>query len=216
VSAGEALKVAIDLFHLPSQVRVVRSLPLPKGTEFLLRLASGETRAAREAEMHGDRSANANRAAAIFFIEQILLSPESDEYRILGLDHTATKAELRAHMALLLKWLHPDLTSNEHKSLMARQVIEAWNKIKVSKRSIDRIAENAISRQARPDMVSPANPQPQSTKRALARRRKCASTPHGPAKRKPDGLGSRSTHPENRLLKFLSYVFRRSVPRYKN
>jgi hypothetical protein len=211
VSAAEALRAAVDLFHLPSQVRVVRSLPLPAGTEFLLRLASGEARAAHEAEIHSDRSANASRAAAIFFIEQILLSPESDEYRILGLDQTATMAELRAHMALLLKWLHPDLTADEHKSLMARRVIEAWNKVKSSER---RLGRNAIH--SRPDMMPPADPQPQSSARTTPRRNSELAQRAAQAK-EPTGVGlHRSRRPSNRLLKFFFYVFRRSIVHYKN
>lgn len=211
MSAAEALKAAIDLFHLPSQVRVVRSLPLPTGTDFLLRLASGEARAAREAEINSDRSANASRAAAIFFIEQILLSPESDEYRILGLDHTATMAELRAHMALLLKWLHPDLAADEHKSLMARRVIEAWNKVKSSER---RLARNGIY--SHPDMMTPACPQPQSTAGVHGKRDRELSR-RGQRKKESSGLGIRhSTRPANRLLKLLAYVFRRSIIHYKN
>lgn len=201
MSAAEALKAAVDLFHLPSQVRVVRTLPLPAGTEFLLRLASGEARAAHEAEIHSDRSANASRAAAIFFIEQILLSPESDEYRILGLDQTATMAELRAHMALLLKWLHPDLTSDEHKSLMARRVIEAWNKVKSSERRLG---------------MTPADPQPQSPARTVARRSRETVQPGKHIKEFPGVGAHRSRRPSHRLLKFVFYVFRRSIVHYKN
>ena len=54
------------------------------------------------------RPPEVSRQAAVFFIEQILLSSDADSYRILGLDHSATAGELRSHMALLLKWLHPD------------------------------------------------------------------------------------------------------------
>ena len=211
MSAAEALKAAIDLFHLPSQVRVVRSLPLPTGTDFLLRLASGEARAAREAEIHSHRGANASRAAAIFFIEQILLSPESDEYRILGLDHTATTAELRAHMALLLKWLHPDLAADEHKSLMARRVIEAWNKVKSSDR---RLSRNCVS--SHPDTMPPAFPQPQSTAGVHGRRDR-ELTRRDSLKKEFSAPGiHHSTRPANRLRKLFAYVFRRSIIHYKN
>lgn len=127
---GEALRAAIDLFYLPSKVRIVRTQPLPKGTGLLLRLAAGDTAATREAQTHSNRSASANTQAAVFFIEQVLLKPDADEYTILGLDPTANIAEFRAHMALLLKWLHPDISGDEYRSLMARRVIDAWNKIK--------------------------------------------------------------------------------------
>ncbi|AGK56636.1 heat shock protein DnaJ domain-containing protein [Hyphomicrobium denitrificans 1NES1] len=126
---ADALKVAIDLFHLPSQVRAMRARPLPKGTRLLLRIASGDTDAMRQAQTLSDRSATAIREAAIFFVEQILLERGADEYRTLGLDNTAPANELRAHMALLIKWLHPDLNNDGHRSTMARQVIRAWQKV---------------------------------------------------------------------------------------
>jgi hypothetical protein len=108
----------------------MRSLPLPKGTKLLLRLAAHDAGAAHEAYRLCGRPACATEQAAIFFIEQILLSPDADEYRILGLDHTATIKELRCHMALLLKWLYQDIVSESHKSFMVRRVIEAWNEVK--------------------------------------------------------------------------------------
>ncbi|HVU21598.1 MAG TPA: J domain-containing protein [Hyphomicrobium sp.] len=134
MTEGEALRAAIDLFYLPSQIRIVRRQPLPKGTGLLLRLAVGDPSAANEAKRHSGRSIIANREAAVFFVEQILLRPDADEYTILGLDHTAEITEFRAHMALLLKWLHPDMNSDENRSLMACRVIDAWNKVK----SLDR------------------------------------------------------------------------------
>ena len=36
-----ALKIAIDLMHVPSEVRLVRSKPLPKDVQMLLRIAAG-------------------------------------------------------------------------------------------------------------------------------------------------------------------------------
>jgi hypothetical protein len=134
MSDADALKVAIELFHLPSQIRAMRALPLPKGTKLLLRLAVGDADAMREAQMLNDRPQFVIRQAAIFFIEQILLDPVADEYRTLGLDHAATTNELRAHMALLLKWLHPDLSSDDHRSAMARQAIQAWKKVNSSEK----------------------------------------------------------------------------------
>lgn len=149
MSNTDALKVAIDLFHLPSQVRAMRARPLPKGTKLLLRIASGNDEAMREAQRQSDRPAPAIREAAIFFVEQILLERGADEYRTLGLDHTAPANELRAHMALLIKWLHPDLNNDDHRSTTARQVIRAWKKVNLPAKlrqhptTSDRIPTNA-------------------------------------------------------------------------
>lgn len=129
MSDADALKIAIDLFFLPSQVRATRTRPLPKGTKFLLLIAAGDTDAMRNAQGLSNRSSTAIREAAIFFVEQILLERGADAYRTLGLDQNAPTTELRTHMALLIKWLHPDLNSDERRSTMARQVIRAWKQV---------------------------------------------------------------------------------------
>jgi hypothetical protein len=125
----EAVRAAIELLHIPSQVRTMRSSPLPNGMHLLLRVAAGEPAALEHAQELTRRPGEVNHKAAVFFIEQILLQSE-DSFRNLGLDRTATLGELRAHMALLLKWLHPDLTDDAHKSLLARRVIRAWSNVK--------------------------------------------------------------------------------------
>ena len=163
MSDADALKVAIDLFYLPSQVRAMRARPLPKGTKLLLRIASGDADAMRTAQELSDRPATAIREAAIFFVEQILLERGADEYRTLGLDQTAPAIELRAHMALLMKWLHPDLSNDNHRSTMARQVLRAWKYVNAPDKSrrqpapsarIPRRQSNAVSEIPRPASVS--------------------------------------------------------------
>lgn len=149
MSDMDALRIAIELFHLPSQIRAMRTRPLPKGTKLLLRLAVDDADVMREAQMLNNRPQSEIRQAAIFFIEQILLDPGADEYRTLGLDQTATINELRTNMALLLKWLHPDLSKDNPKSAMARQVIQAWRQVNASEKlrrhptTLARISSNA-------------------------------------------------------------------------
>lgn len=50
MSDADALKTAIDLFYLPSQVRATRTRLLPKGTKFLLLIAAGDPDAMRTAQ----------------------------------------------------------------------------------------------------------------------------------------------------------------------
>src|SRR6187399_1722210 len=104
-----ALRIALDLLHVPSRVRVLRANPLPPGVPFLLRIATGDREAVEDAIKLADRSEDVVREAAAFFIEQILLCPEADSYRLLGATPDATSSELRRNMALLIKWLHPDM-----------------------------------------------------------------------------------------------------------
>lgn len=133
-----ALKVAIDLLHVPSRVRPMRSAVLPGGMPTLLEVAAGDAEAAsRVAELTG-RTQAVVRDAATFFVEQILLAPESDSYRVLGAEPKATSSELRRNMALLLKWLHPDMERNgsghADRSMFAGRVTLAWDDLKTEER----------------------------------------------------------------------------------
>jgi DnaJ domain len=129
-----ALKLAIDLLHVPSQVRQIRSEPLPQGVFLLLRIAAADGDAEVEAAKLIGRSPETIRRAAAFFIEQVLLCPEADSYRILGGHPDTTSAELRRNMALLLRWLHPDMDQRGERSVFAARVTRAWQDLKTPER----------------------------------------------------------------------------------
>jgi len=131
---AEALRLAVDLLHVPSRIRMIRANPLPRGVPLLLRIAADEPGAAAEAARMTDRSPDVVREAAEFFIEQILLCPEADSYRVLGTGPHASGSELRLHMALLVKWLHPDKDRNGQQSLFVNRVTMAWDDLKTPER----------------------------------------------------------------------------------
>ncbi len=129
-----AVRVAIDLVHVPSRVRLVRREPLPEGVLTVLQIAAGDEAAEIEAAEAVGRPRELVRSAAAFFIEQILLGPNSDSYRVLGADRNATAAELRRNMALLLRWLHPDVDRKGLRSMFAGRVTQAWGTLKTPDR----------------------------------------------------------------------------------
>jgi hypothetical protein len=189
MSEGDALRAAIGMFYVPSRVHVMRSAPLPSGINLVLRLAAGDADAADEAERLCERSADVTRPAAVFFIEQVLLCAEDDSYRLLGLDNTATTAELRAHMALLLKWLHPDRNGEAHRQHLAQRVIQAWDKVKTPERRQRYDAEHPQrtrkppSRKARRRFI--ANSRTAQTPRLFSVERDFFCLPNGAPKRLP-------------------------------
>ncbi len=148
----EALSAALALRQNPQLVRDARSCPLPKGVTLLLEAAAGEAEALAFAAAATGRSDTSLRKAAGFFIEQVLLCREADSYRILGSEREASEAELRRHMALLMRWSHPDVIWDEpssrgfNRGSYASRVTEAWEKVKTPER---RAAYDA-SRQAEP------------------------------------------------------------------
>lgn len=134
MSERMALKIAIDLMHVPSQVRLFRTEPLPEGVSLLLRMAAGDEDAEHTAVELTGRSRDIVRRAATFFIEQILFSPDADSYRVLGTNPQASAGDLRHNVALLLKWLHPDLDRNGERSIFVGRVTAAWNNLKTPDR----------------------------------------------------------------------------------
>lgn len=129
-----ALKIAIDLTHVPSQVRLVRSEPLPDGVLTLLRIAAGDADAEAAAAHSIGRPPDMVRQAAEFFIEQVLFAPGSDSYRVLGATPQAGAGELRRNVALLLRWLHPDVDRESERSIFVGRVTAAWNDLKTPER----------------------------------------------------------------------------------
>ena len=129
-----ALNVAIDLMHDPRQVRRVRPVSLPDGVIFLLRIAAGDEAAISRATTATGRSRETIREAAAFFIEQTLFCPEADSYRVLGASPDASTGEIRRHMALLLRWLHPDHDPKGERSVFTSRVTRAWNDLKTQER----------------------------------------------------------------------------------
>lgn len=177
-----ALRAAIDLLQVPSRMHATRSKPLPEGIGLLLYVAAGDQQVTADAARSTRRSPEFLLAAAQFFIEQILLSPTPDSYRILGADRTATSIELRRNMALLLKILHPDHDQNSERSIFAARVTDAWNNLKTLERrnTYDALSNTRVEKKIsklsanrseprRPTLAthSPISPRPVKKRRPL-------------------------------------------------
>jgi hypothetical protein len=141
-----AIRVAIDLLHLPTRSQSVRASPLPPGVDLLLRIVIADEAAIDEAVAVSGRPRGTVIEAAHFFVEQILLSPDADCYRVLGVEPYADASELRRNMALLVRWLHPDLDPTGSRSAYAARVTTAWNTLK----SAERRASYDAARETRP------------------------------------------------------------------
>ena len=131
---SEALRAAIDLLHLPSEVRHIRSKPLPEGVNSLLKVAANDRDAIEKAARLTGRSEKVIVESATFFIEQILFAPDANSYRVLGANSDACSSELRRNMALLIRWLHPDLEINDERSVFIGRVTSAWDDLKSKER----------------------------------------------------------------------------------
>ena len=129
-----AVRVAIDLLQMPSRVRMIRQAPLPAGMELLLRVAAGDHGAAAEAAAATGRTESTISDAAGFFVEQVLLAPDADSYRVLGGVKESTAVDLRRNMALLVRWMHPDVAKGNDRARFVARVTFAWDDVKTPDR----------------------------------------------------------------------------------
>jgi hypothetical protein len=145
-----AVKIAIELMHVPSQVRLVRSEPLPSDVHTLLQIAAGDGEAQSAAVALTGRSQQTVRQAATFFIEQILFAPGTDSYRVLGVSPQASPSALRRNVALLLRWLHPDLDPQGERAIFIGRVTAAWNDVKTPERraNYDQMLQSSLEGKA--------------------------------------------------------------------
>lgn len=131
-----AIEIALTLAERPDSAVWASRAPLPSGITLLLEVATGEVAALNSAQMMTMQPHDVLQTAAAFFIEQILFSQAADSYRVLGASRSATRREMRRHMALLVKWLHPDRlepTANAYgvdRSIFVRRVTQAWEDLK--------------------------------------------------------------------------------------
>jgi DnaJ-domain-containing protein 1 len=132
----EALEAALAMLRRPQLARLAHRSSLPRGVTLLLEVAADEPDALREATALTGMPGPLLSKAASFFMEQVLLTRKSDSYRVLGASNGTSPAELRRHMALILKWLHPDRVQGssepQHfdRSALAALVTGAWENLK--------------------------------------------------------------------------------------
>lgn len=183
-----ALKLAIDLLHVPSRVRPMRSAAVPRDVLTLLEIAAGDADATRRASEASGRTQEVVRNAAAFFIEQILLAPGADSYRVLGGNALTSNSDLRRNMALLLRWLHPDMEHNgtADRSVFASRITLAWENLKTAER---RAAYDALQQGGAKG--PPGGRSKSGTRRRTASKQVWAgqyASRHGRADRPPGGL----------------------------
>ena len=175
---ADALVAAISMLERPHAAKLARASRLPEGVTFLLEIAAGEAQALTRASQLTGRTEATLQKAAGFFIEQVLLFPGGDSYRILGSDGGTSLRELRRNMALIMRWLHPDVASEAssssvlNRSLFASRITQAWETVKTDER---RSAYNSSLAAKEPPLKRGTNTRP------LTKTIKMAHRVHTPA-----------------------------------
>lgn len=183
----EAIIVALELLRQPALVRAFRKAPLPNGMSLVLEIAAGDTSAIGQAARLTGHSEASIRQAAEFFIEQVLFDTDADSFRLLGLCGTRDDPrERRRHMALLARWLHPDVATNSisgiDRTLFASRLTRAWQDVQRGGGQPDQ--DDRVQRSAKPGISKKLQPISACATAQSARATKHGSNQSGSGKTK--------------------------------
>ena len=125
---------ALALFRAPRSNRPGLDERLPEGMLSLLRIVAGEDQVLALAQEATGESAQTLREAAGFYIQQVMFAPDSNNYRVLGVDPDAPDDLIREHFRWLARWLHPDRNPDEWETVYADRVNQAWQHLRTLER----------------------------------------------------------------------------------
>jgi hypothetical protein len=126
------IDLALDLARMPAVARSSGVPAIPANVIELMRIAAGSPEACEAAVARTGEPTRVVIEAARFYLQQVLLRPDADCYRILGISPTVSRATARNHMRWLLEWLHPDRNSNSWDAVYADRVLKAWREVSTS------------------------------------------------------------------------------------
>lgn len=128
---GDALEWAMALLQAPGERHVLRVRPLPEGITALLAIAAGAApdALATAAQRFFEPPARVQEAAQ-FYVREILLYPDADAYRVMGVKADADRELIKAHHRLLQRWLHPDRLQHAADGVFASRVNAAWQQLR--------------------------------------------------------------------------------------
>jgi curved DNA-binding protein CbpA len=129
-----ALEQAITFLSRTDLIANARQQALPSGVTELLKISSGDNETLLAAQESSRRSQEDVRHAAEFYVQQILFAPESNHYRVLGVDPDDAEAKIKLHYRLLVRWLHPDKNSGDWEAVFSERVNRAWQALRTAER----------------------------------------------------------------------------------
>jgi hypothetical protein len=132
MAATHVIDLALDLARMPALARSAGAPAIPPNIVELMRIAAGSPEACEAAVAKTGEPTRVVIDAARFYLQQVLLRPDADCYRVLGIKPTASRATARNHMRWLLEWLHPDRNHNSWDTVYAERVLKAWREVSAS------------------------------------------------------------------------------------
>jgi hypothetical protein len=128
MSRARGIDLALDLARMPALAHSIEAPPIPADVFEVMRIAAGAPEVCQLASRVTGQPAAVLIEAARFYLQQVLLRPDADSYRVLGLPPGASHELARRHMRCLLQWLHPDV-NRDWDSAYAHRVLAAWREV---------------------------------------------------------------------------------------
>ena len=129
-----AIEQAITFLSRTDLTVSARQQPLPPGVTDLLKISSGDQDALLVAQQNSRYSLEDVRHAAEFYVQQILFAPDSNHYRVLGVEPSDVEAKIKLHYRLLVSWLHPDKNSSDWEVVFSERINRAWHGLRTPER----------------------------------------------------------------------------------
>jgi hypothetical protein len=134
MNGAEAIEVALEVYRKPARARSLHRHDLPAGLLNLIKIAAGTEDEVKALLDDNTVSALPIKEAAVFYLQQMLMQAEDDDYRQLGLRRGATLQDLKDHKRWLLKWLHPDRNRNTWENVLFKRVAAAAQRLEAALR----------------------------------------------------------------------------------
>ncbi len=125
MATNQALEAARALALNPSLAPAMRQARLPQDISVLLRFLAGDLAASDLTQ--GD--ARPLMDIVERYVVAVMLYPGAAPSRVLGVANGAPRDQARAHMRLLMIWLHPDRAGDTWRAPYSGRVLEAWRLI---------------------------------------------------------------------------------------
>ena len=131
MSGPRGIDLALDLARMPALAHSIDKPPLPSDIFEVMQIATASPQVCQLAARATGQPAPVLVEAARFYLQQVLLRPDADPYRVLGLTPGASRELARCHLRCLLQWLHPDV-NKDLDSVYTERVLKAWREVSVN------------------------------------------------------------------------------------
>jgi len=114
----------------------MRGHKLPAGVLTLFHILGGSEQVLAESVSLTGKAPDFIRAAAMFYLEQVLWIGGPEPYRDLGVPRDAPQEQLVTHLQAAMEWLRPYMGGGQRESVLAERILMAWFALSTPERRV--------------------------------------------------------------------------------